>query len=129
MRRPSRPRPADPLQGRTPIGAQPDRIVINPSRAYPWYGAWRPGDRFTEAQLYIIRRLGRDPVTIDTITVHREATTREMWWPTTQLPPVFAFDCPVLARGPEQVRIVAPDGTGKRIAASGWVGPCTRRGW
>lgn len=113
--------PADPLAGRAPIGAQPDRFVMNPSRAYPWYG-WRdPGERFTRTQLWALRRLGHDPAAVEAITVFREATKAEMWWPTTGLPPVFSFACPVRRRRGERVVVLAPDGTEQTVRADGWV--------
>lgn len=100
---------------------QPDTIVINPSRSYPWYGCWTEGDRLTHGQRAALASRAIDADTVEIITVRRHATTQEMWWPTNQPPPVFEFDCPVLGRQRDgRIRIIAPSGEQALIEGDGW---------
>ena len=71
-----------------------------------------------------------DPPTVEVITVRRQATDREMWWPIGSPPPVFAFECPVIHRRADgKVRVIAPAGMVKLVRADGWAGfPC-RENW
>lgn len=108
---------------------QPDMLVITPSNQSPWVGhVDAPDDRFTRAQLYQMGQRGMVPETVEAITVYREATSREMWWPTGAPAPVFQFDCPVLERRRDgKVKVMAPSGEGKFVLANGWVREPSRR--
>lgn len=100
---------------------QPDTIVINPSVSYPWYGSWTEGDRLTHGQRAAMAKASIDADAVEIITVRRYATAREMWWPTTQPPPVFQFDCPVIGRQRDgRIRIIAPSGEEALIEGDGW---------
>lgn len=126
----SRPDPNTP-----PIGRQPYAILIAPSRRYPWYGqivgahvvtgptgpiAYAGGERFTNQQVDAVRKLGLDPTTIATMMVKRQALKDELWIPLGQLPPVFAFDCPVIGNWRGKVRVIAPDGQKSLVFPDGW---------
>ena len=104
-----------------PIGRQPDRIVIIPSKRQPWYGAIIDGRRFTRQQQNALIERGADIATAHAMTVKRQATHREMWWPTGQLPPVFAFECPIVGRRANgRVSVIAPDGQPVGVFSDGW---------
>lgn len=123
------------------IGRQPDRIQINPSRQYPWYGAIvggelvgfgghtvKGGERFTEQQADQLRKRGKSPETVDTMTVRRNSTDRELW-SGDRLRPVYEFECPVLSRQADgRARVIAPSGAVKLVEADGWTSPYRRRG-
>lgn len=102
---------------------QPDKFVITPSSQSPWIGyLGAPDARFTKMQHYRMRELRLDPETCETITVYREATSREMSWGIGMPPPVFQFDCPVLGhRADGKVKVLSPSGEGKFVLANGWV--------
>lgn len=103
---------------------QPAQLVVTPSNQSPWVG-WlnAPGDRFTRAQLGAMKANNIDPDTHKRfVTVFREATTREMWWPRGDAPPVFQFDCPVMSETADgRLRVIAPSGDVKIVLANGWV--------
>lgn len=100
---------------------QPDTIVINPSRSYPWYGRWTEGDRLTHGQRAAMAKASIDADSVEIIAVRRYATAQELWWPTTQPRPVFEFDCPVLGRQRDgRIRIIAPSGEQALIQGDGW---------
>ncbi|KTF68655.1 hypothetical protein ATB93_13090 [Sphingomonas sp. WG] len=103
---------------------QRDKIVIAPSNQSPWVG-WldAPGDRFTRAQVGAMKGNGIDPDTHGVfVTVFREATSREMYWPRGVAPPVFQFDCPVLSVTRDgRLRVIAPSGDVKIVLRNGWV--------
>lgn len=106
----------------TTFPRQPEEVVLTPSNWSPWYGWCDAGQRFTRTQLYALKQAGRDPAAVETITVFREATQREMYWPKNQPPPVYQFDCPVTGRMRDgRVRVIAPSGEGKIVLGSGWV--------
>ena len=110
-----------------PIGRQPDRVHITPSRSQPWYGAIVTGRRFTRQQEAELIKLGADIATAEAITVKRQATGRELWWPTGQLPPVYAFECPVILRRADgRVKVITPSGERKLVRADGWAHPPRR---
>ncbi len=113
-----------------PLKRQPDQIYIVPSKPNAWYGDWNEGERFSGYQLLAMRSLDLDPATVEVITVRRQATDREMWWPIGSPPPVFAFECPVIHRRADgKVRVIAPAGMVKLVRADGWAGfPC-RENW
>lgn len=110
-------------EGPVKFPRQPDKIVITPSNQSPWIGSVdAPDQRFTLQQLYVLSLAGRDPAQVEAVTVFREATTREMWWPTGSPPPVFQFDCPVVQRlGDGRIKVIAPGGDKKIVLANGWV--------
>lgn len=124
------------------IGRQPDRIQINPSRQYPWYGAIvggelvgfgghsiKGGERFTQQQSDQLRKRGRDADTVETMMVRRNSTDREIWSGIGQLRPVYEFECPVLSRQADgRARVIAPSGSVKLVEADGWTSPYSRRG-
>ncbi len=114
-----------------PIGRQPKVRYITPSKPNPWYGtidgyaesefAQVGGARFTLEQQYGLACRGLVADTVETITAKRQATDREMWWPAGQLPPVFAFECPVVGRHHDgRLRVISPSGTEKLIREDGW---------
>ena len=110
---------------------QPDKITINPSRAYPWYGTAGEGERFTAEQRAALTQHGEDPETIEAITVRRSATTTEMAWPYDMAAPVFEFECPVVQRLTDgRVKVIAPSGENKIVLGDGWVRrPRKATGW
>jgi hypothetical protein len=104
------------------LGRQPETLWITPSKPNPWYGSITEGDALTVQQRdYLAKRqLDRAPLTI---TVKRNATHREAWWPRGSVPPQYHFECPVLGRnGDGSVTIVAPAGFAQTVRADGWVG-------
>lgn len=109
------------------VGRQPAVIHIVPSKQQPWYGAIVPDHRFTAQQLAQLGKRGLDPTTVGVLTVRRNATTREMYWPLGSLPPVYAFDCPVIAHGTDRVTVIAPDGSTRKVYLDGWTTPPPKR--
>ena len=123
-------------------GRQPNRIHINPSRQYPWYGAIvggvltgfdnrsvTGGERFTEQQADQLRKRRLNPETVEAMTVRRNSTDREIWCPIGQLRLVYEFECPVLSRQADgRARVIAPSGSVKLVEADGWTSPYRRRG-
>lgn len=111
------------LAGRIPVGRQPPAIVISPSKSQPWYGGWADGATFSGHQLLALEARGADPDACERITVYREATMRELWWPPAQRPPVFAFDCPVRGHLPNgRIQVIAPDGSNQTVRSDHFVG-------
>lgn len=103
------------------IGRQPETPRIVPSRPNPWYGHILTGHTFTVEQLQAVERGGLNPETIERITVRRNATDDEHWWPAGSLPPIFEFECPVLGhRIDGRVRVISPSGMVKLVFADGW---------
>lgn len=123
-----------------PIGRQPSRLYISPSKTYLWYGciiggthndlATVGGLQFTEQQTEAMCARGVDPETCEVMTVKRQATDREICSGWGVMPPVFAFDCPVLGRRADgKVKIITPSGDAKFIRGDGWANkPRTRPG-
>ena len=114
-----------------PVGRQPARVQIAPSKSYPWYGSIRGGvadaigikggDRFTVQQEAELIRQGRDVPTAEALLVKRQASARELYWPLGQLPPVFAFQCPVIGhRADGKVKVISPSGDVKHVLPDGW---------
>lgn len=98
----------------------PEIAHVTPSRFDPWRAAKEKGARFTYHQLRVMRAAGMDPDTVETVRVYDKATSREMWWPETSEPPVFAFSCPVLEIRPGGFRLViAPAGSREIVHESG----------
>ena len=109
------------------MGRQPAVIYIAPSKQQPWYGAIVPDQRFTAQQLAQLDKRGLDPATVGVLTVRRNATTSEMYWPLGSLPPVYAFDCPVITHGADRVTVIAPDGSTRKVYPDGWTTPPPKR--
>ncbi len=118
-----------------PIGRQPFSRHMAPSKVYPFYGkiiggevvqsptgpiAITGGDRFTVEQLAALRGLKRDPETVETMIVRRQAKREELWQPLGELPEVFAFECPVIGRRGDKIRVITPSGDAKYVHADGW---------
>ncbi len=79
------------------------------------------GERFTREQLYELNARGLDPETVETMTVKRQATQDEIWFPRTSMPPVLAFECPVIGKHADgRPRVIAPNGTERIVQADGW---------
>lgn len=119
-----------------PIGRQGYHCHWTPSgkAPSPWFGtiingiknraAQEGGERFTREQLYELNARGLDPETVETMTVKRQATQDEVWFARTSMPPVFAFDCPVIGKGTEgRIRVIAPGGPTKLVQPDGWAKP------
>jgi hypothetical protein len=113
------------------LGRQPETLWITPSRPNPWYGSIVEGQRFTMQQVQALRSLGTDPETAEAVTVTRNATTREMYWPKSSEPPCYQFECPVLARRRGRISIISPSGITVTIDADCFVGraPATKGKW
>lgn len=106
------------------IGRQPEVTYMTPSNPYPWYGVIVEGSEFTGQQLHALKVRGIDPDACEAVEVRREATTRELWWPSTRPPPVYAFRCPVVCRRADgMVDVIAPYGDVKRVQGDGWIKP------
>jgi hypothetical protein len=106
------------------LGRQPEVCYIIPSKPNAWYGAIVEGERFTRQQLAVLKQRSIDPETVEAITVTRNATTREYYWPAGSLAPVFQFECPVVHRRADgRVRVIAPIGDEVLVFADGWPTP------
>ncbi|MBB4154136.1 hypothetical protein GGQ80_002046 [Sphingomonas jinjuensis] len=114
-----------------PIGRQPLGIKVTPSKAgSPWIGtiadavrgdvAVEGGQRFTLEQQRELMTRGGDVPTAPTLVVKRQAEWNELWWPLGSLPPVFAFECPIVGRRGDRVKVIAPSGVVKLVAEDGW---------
>lgn len=123
------------------LGRQPAIMKCTPSRANAWYGTIiggeigrlgvSGGERFTAQQTYALRDLGWSPDTVETITVTRNATWAEAYWPKTSPTPQYQFDCPVISRRRDgRVNIISPSGLAETVAADGWAGqaPAAEKG-
>lgn len=113
---------------------QPATIIITPSASQPWYGTAAEGDRYTRQQLYHMVQRGMNPATAEAITVKREATSKEMWWPIGEAPPIFEFDCPIISRRRDgKLNVLTPSGDVKAVLDDGWVVAARRKrksmGW
>lgn len=121
------------------IGRQPARIVINPSKQYPWYGdivgatltgfgnhSVTGGERYTTQQVTKIVALGLDPDATPAMTVRRSAS-REIYHGSSP-PPVYEFECPVLEHQTDgTVIVISPSGDAVDVEADGWVSPPKHR--
>ncbi|MDQ2762169.1 MAG: hypothetical protein M3Y22_01320 [Pseudomonadota bacterium] len=114
-----------------PVGRQPSRVQIAPSKSYPWYGSIRGGtsekfgvtggERFTTQQQAALIQQGRDILTAESLLVKRQANDNELCWALGDLPPVYAFECPVLGRRKDgKVKVVSPSGDVKHVLPDGW---------
>ena len=133
-----------------PIGRQPARCYVTPSKPYPWYGGivgGKPnertadlmadsaivgGERFTRQQtVELINR--RMDAAGPTVLGKRQATDRELVCGPGQMPAVFAFECPVIRRRTDgAILVISPSGQALHVCADGWVKPPRRRpraGW
>lgn len=120
------------------LGRQPATCYITPSKPNPWYGsiiggvkgklAVTGGERFTAEQTAAMREQGFDPGQDEVITITRNATTRELYWPKGSPPPQFQFDCPVLCRRNGHVKILSPSGLIEWVGPDGFAGrsPATK---
>jgi len=115
------------------LGRQPVTLYIAPSKPNPWYGtivdgvagkfAITGGERFTAEQAFAIRQRDLDLAKLGVITVTRNATTREMYWPKSSPTPQYQFECPVLTRQRDgRVRIISPSGLIETVDADGFAG-------
>ena len=102
------------------LGRQPEVRHIAPSKTYPWYGFWEEGHRFSVEQERALIRSGADPVTAPSLIVKRQARHEEYSWPFNELPPRFEFECPVIGRRGEKVKVIAPNGDTKLVFENGW---------
>jgi len=114
-----------------PVGRQPTHPRLVPSKPYPWYGSIRGaepgqlgvtgGDRFTEQQKAALIEQGRDVPTAEGMLVKRQANDNELDWGLYRLPPVYAFECPVIGRRKDgKVKVISPSGVIKYVGADGW---------
>lgn len=102
----------------------PETVHVTPSRHNPWRASKAPGARFTHRQLAVMAQMGMDPDKVDErggcVRVRSQVTSREMWWPTTDSPPFYAFDCPILEIRANGFRLVlGPAGDRKIVHESG----------
>ena len=103
------------------LGRQPDVRKLTPSKPFAWYGTWEEGHRFSRFQEAALMKRGADPLTAPAMLVKRQAKREEHVWPFTELPPLFAMECPVIGKAADgRVRVIAPDGSLKLVFASGW---------
>lgn len=128
-----------------PVGRQPFIVTISPSKIFPWYGAipgsegnpqsatamrdiYRVGGaRFTSQQMGEMKNRRIDPASVETMTVQRQASDREIYCGVGRLPPVFAMECPVVKREADKVRVISPSGQLAWVRPDGWVkAPRTR---
>lgn len=103
-----------------PIGRQPALAKWTPSAPFLWYGSIVEGERFTQEQHAQLIRRGLSAADVPTMTVKRQAKREEHYWPFTELPPVFAFECPIIGKRGDKVKVIAPNGDAKLVAADGW---------
>ena len=101
------------------IGRQPEVCYFTPSKPNPWYGTIIEGRRYTGEQLRALDALKVHPDKVASITVRRNATTREMWWPQGGTPPQYEFECPVRVRRGDRVQVISPAGLHVWINADG----------
>jgi len=98
----------------------PNKAYITPSNINPWRGGRAEGARWTRSQLRQLEARGIDPAGAEGMMVRSVATERDMWWPKTELAPVFVFECPVLGRRADgRVRVISPAGMVKLVNADG----------
>jgi hypothetical protein len=128
-----------------PVGRQPFAAPVKPSGRFLWYGGisgsegnprsetampdtYRVGgERFTREQAEALKERGLRPEAVETMTVKRQATDREIYCGVGRLPPVFAMECPVVKREADKVRVISPSGQLAWVRPDGWVkAPRTR---
>jgi hypothetical protein len=124
------------------LGRQPTIMKWTPSKGLPWYygdirgfteedGAQVGGERFTVEQQLSMAVHGIAPDTRETMTIYRQATDEERWWPPGTLPARFAFECPIVAlRRDMRLTIIAPDGRTMPAFQDGWAKrPNCKQNW
>lgn len=115
--------------------ARANNIVwqIVPSKPNYWRD-WRvEGQWYTYRQRRWMRETGRDPNTVETITVYSVTTSREFWVPVGDKMPIYDITCPVLAQSRDGSKVLVISPSGDRI----WVGAdgslagsfLDRKGW
>lgn len=104
------------------LGRQPEVLYFTPSRPNPWYGTIVEGERFTVEQSRELTKRGLDARTVETMTVKRNCTSREMYFPLGVPVPEYHFECPVLGRRADGwVSVITPMGATKYVAPNGYI--------
>jgi hypothetical protein len=103
---------------------------ITPSNLNPWFGSWRDGHVLTGQQVRKLRALLLDPDTVDTMEVQVAARSREWVWGATEKAPIRLITCPIIGRGAERIRVIAPHGEVVLVYPGGHLRrPRTPRKW
>ncbi len=80
-----------------------------------------------------MRETGRDPNTVETLTVYSVTTVREFYVPVGDKMPIYDITCPVLARSRDGTKALVVSPTGDKIwvnANGSLVGSfLDRKGW
>lgn len=92
---------------------------ITPSDMNAWFGSWHDGRVLTVEQERKLRALLLDPATVDTMEVQVAARPREWVWGAAQKAPIRLITCPIIGRGAERIRVIAPHGEVKLVYPGG----------
>jgi hypothetical protein len=92
---------------------------VTPSNIDAWFGKWLPGRVLTVQQENKLRALLLDPAAIDTMEVQVTARAREWVWNAREPAPVRLITCPIIGRGAERIRVIAPHGEVKLVYSGG----------
>ena len=96
------------------------RKTIAPSNQSAWDGSIREDERFTNEQMHAMAARGLIPAEVETLTVIRSASARELWWPPYTPAPVFHHECPILRRQKDtRVLVISPSGLPKLVWPDG----------
>jgi hypothetical protein len=92
---------------------------VTPSNINVWFGSWREGRLLTAQQERKLCALLLDPATVDTMEVQVVASAREWSWDGREKAPVRLITCPIIGRGAERIRVIAPHGEVKLVYPGG----------
>lgn len=95
--------------------------VLTPSLMTPWRGRRDPGQAFTHAQLNMMRFLGIDGRTCETLYVSCSVSMDEVWVNLDDSRPLrVIFICPILARrGGDKLKVLSAGGSKKWVYFDG----------
>lgn len=118
--------PAPDDRGRLPRFLTPEQerklraaYYVTPSDISPWFGSWQEGRALTVQQERKLRALLLDPGAVDTMEVQVVARAREWTWNAWDPAPVRLITCPIIGRGAERIRVIAPHGEVKLVYPGG----------
>jgi hypothetical protein len=92
---------------------------ITPSDLNAWFGSWHEGHVLTAQQVRKLQALLIDPATVDTMDVQVAARNREWVWGASETAPIRLIACPIIGRGAERIRVIAPHGEVKLVYPGG----------
>jgi hypothetical protein len=120
---------ADLAEAREVESLMQQRVVV-PSQSTPWRGRRDPGLAFTHPQQNMMRYLGIDGRTCETLYVSSSVGMDEVWVNLGDRRRLrVIFTCPILGRrAPDQIKVLSAGGSKKWVYADGSITKATARG-